>query len=452
MDSVPIRNLPPKPRSIAETGLSLSFLADLALKTMYARGLLLGHEIADSLKLPFADIVDQALDSLRRQRLIEVGGSASVGASSYRFVISRAGRVRARELMDVNQYVGPAPVTLDAYNAMVKAQSLAGQAITQDELKRVLSHLVLSDAVIHQLGPAINSGRSLFLFGNTGNGKTSIGLAIGTMLPGAIWIPYAVSVDGQIIKVFDALHHRAISEATDGDDSTPGRKGLLSHLAGEKTDDDDSTAGIRKGERYDRRWVRIHRPLIVSGGELTLKNLDLVFDPTMKYYEAPQQMKANGGVFLVDDLGRQSVSPRELLNRWIVPLEKRVDYLTLAMGNKIDVPLDVLIVFATNLDPEELVDEAILRRLRNKIHIPDPTSEEFREIFMREAANRAIPYCEEGLQHIVMEYYTKPQRKPRGVHPRDILDELVDIARFRGVPPTLSKELIDLACQSYFLE
>jgi hypothetical protein len=251
------------------------------------------------------------------------------------------------------------------------------------------------------------------------------------LLPGTILIPFAVTVDGHIVKIFDALHHESIPE---------------------KTSDDDPGLGIRKGERYDRRWMLIRRPLIAVGGELMLENLDLVFDPTTKYYEAPYQMKANGGVFLVDDFGRQQVRPRDLLNRWIVPLEKRVDYLTLATGHKIDVPFDALIIFSTNLNPEELVDEAFLRRIRYKIHIVDPTWEEYREIFMREAARKSIPYSEEGLRYIVMEYYVKPKRKPRAVHPRDILDELVDIARFRGLPPALSKDLVDLACQTYFLK
>ncbi len=426
-----LRNLPPEPRSVEETGVNLSFLADLTLKTMYTRGFLKGHEIADALRLPFANVVDSVLDYLRREHLTEVKGSSGFGESSYQYVISESGRARARELMDQNQYVGPAPVKLDAYNKQALAQSMTGQMLKLDELKRALAHLVLSDTFINQLGPAINSGKSIFLFGNAGNGKTAIAEAIGNLLPGAIFIPYAVSVDGHIIRVFDALHHQPIPE---------------------KTEDDDTAPGLRQGERYDRRWVLIHRPMIAVGGELVLENLDLVFDATMKYYEAPFQMKANGGVFLVDDFGRQQVRPRELLNRWIVPLEKRVDYLTLATGHKIDVPFDALIVFSTNLNPDELVDEAFLRRIRYKIHVADPTWEEYREIFMRVAAKNGIPYSDDGLKYIVMEHYIKPKRKPRAVHPRDMLDELADIARFRGIPPTLTKELIDLACQAYFLK
>ncbi len=425
------RNLPPEPKTVEETGLNLSFLADLALKTMYTRGFLMGHEIADSMKLPFANVVDKVLDYLRREHLTEVKGSGGFGESSYQYVISDEGRSRARELMDQNQYVGPAPVRLDAYTKMVQAQSLAAQTITLELLKRALAHLVVNETIINQLGPAINSGKSLFLFGNAGNGKTAIAEAVGNLLPGAIFIPYAVSVDSHVIRIFDALHHHAVPD---------------------KTDDRDPAPGLKKGERYDKRWAYIHRPMITVGGELALENLDLVYDPISKFYQAPYQMKANGGIFLLDDFGRQQASPRDLLNRWIVPLEKRVDFLTLTTGHKIDVPFDAMIIFSTNLNPDQLVDEAFLRRIRYKINISDPTWEEFREIFIRAAAQKGIAYTEEGLRYLVMEYYVKPKRKPRAVHPRDILDELVDIARFRSLVPTLSKELLDLACQTYFLK
>lgn len=431
MDSTTLQNLPPEPRSVEETGLSLAFLADLVLRTMYTRGFLMGHEIADSVKLPFGNVVDRVLDYLRREHMTEVKGSSGFGESSYQYVITEEGRARARELMDQNQYVGAAPVRLEAYTAMVLANSKGDQTVTQESMQQALAHLVLNQSVLNQLGPAVNSGKSIFLFGNAGNGKTAIAEAIGEMMPGAIFIPYAVSIDGHVIKVYDALHHRVIPENPDG----------------------DATAlGLRKGERYDRRWLLIHRPMIGVGGELMLENLDLVYDPTTKYYEAPYQMKANGGMFLIDDFGRQQVRPRELLNRWIVPLEKRVDYLTLATGRKIDVPFDAMIVFSTNLNPDELVDEAFLRRIRYKIHVPDPTWEEFREIFMRAAEKAGVPYTDEALRFVVTEFYVKPKRKPRAVHPRDIVEELVDIARFRGVKPELTNELLTLACQGYFLK
>ncbi len=420
------RFIPPEPRTLEETGLTPDFLADLVLKTMYTRGFLMGHEIADAVKLPFANVVDRALDYLRREHLTEVRGSSGVGESSYQYVISDEGRGRARELMDQSQYVGPAPVRLDAYTRAVLTQSLAGQTITLDTMKRALAHLVLHDNMLDQLGPAVNSGKSLFLFGHPGNGKTAIAEAIGAMLPGTIFIPYAVGVDASVIKVFDSLHHKVIA--------------------------DESAAGLPKGERYDRRWTLIRRPMIGVGGELALENLDLSYDPLMKFYEAPFQMKANGGVFLIDDFGRQQVQPRDLLNRWIVPLEKRVDYLALVTGRKIDVPFDALILFSTNLAPDQLVDEAFLRRIRYKINIGDPSWEDYREIFKRIVAKRNIAYSEDTLRYIVMEYYIKPKRKPRAVHPRDLMEELVDIARFRGVKPEMSKELIDASCRAYFLK
>lgn len=324
---------------------------------------------------------------------------------------------------------------LEAYSKMVRAQSIAGLVITNRVLRQALSHLVLDDALINQLGPAINSGKAVFLFGNTGNGKTTIGEAIGEALPGAIWIPHVVCVDDQIIRVFDARHHRPV----EGEKEPERRSGALRYLSS-------------PNERFDQRWVLIRRPLIAVGGELTLKNLDLIYDPVLRFYEAPYQMKANGGVFLVDDLGRQRMRPRSLLNRWIVPPEKRVDYMTLGGGQKIDVPFDTRVILATNLQPHDLADEAFSRRIRYKIHVADPTWDEFREIFKREAARLNIPYSEECLRYLIAEYYTKPRRHPRGVHPRDLLDGLVHLARFRGVAPRMTKEMVDLACQPYFLK
>jgi predicted ATPase with chaperone activity len=424
------RFLPPEPRSVEETGLSTAFLSNLALKVLYGRGFVSGSEIAEAIKLPFPNVVDRVLDYLRREHLAEIKGSSAsgFGESSYQYGITEQGRGRARELMADNSYAGPAPVQLDVYNNAVGVQSFAGQRISRDRMRDALKHLVINESMMGQIGPAVNSGKAIFLFGSPGNGKTALAEAIGAMMPGSIFVPYAITTEGHVIKVYDALNHRPFR------------------------DEDAALLPPKRAERYDRRWVLIERPAIQTGGELVLESLDLVYDPTNKYYEAPYQMKANGGLFLIDDFGRQQVRPRDLLNRWIMPLEKRVDFLTLVTGRKIEVPFDSLIVFSTNLSPSELVDEAFLRRIRYKIEVEDPTWEQYREIFTRVCQSRGIEYREDGLRYLINEYYVKPKRPPRSVHPRDIVEELLDIARYRGVPAVLSPELLDQACKSYFLK
>ena len=426
--------IPIAPRSIEETGLSVGFLSDLVLKVLYFEGYISGHEVAEAIKLPFKNITDRILEFLKRDRLIEVKGSTggAYAESAYEYVITGKGVERAREIMDRGQYAGPAPVSLQSYKNAIRKQALEDVTIGPDDVRQALSHLVLSDAVLNQIGPAINSGRSIFLFGDPGNGKTSIAEAIGFMiLQGEMYIPYAVEVNGQVIQVFDIINHKlAPSEP-----SSPLRMGKMS-----------------ESPRLDRRWVRIRRPVITAGGELTLESLDLSWDNVRKYYEAPLQMKANGGMLLIDDFGRQQVHPHDLLNRWIVPLEKRFDYLTLQTGNAIEIPFEMLIIFATNLEPQDLVDEAFLRRIRHKIQVQDPTFDEYREIFRQVARSKNIPYDEQALAYLLQEYYVKPNRPLRSCHPRDILDQLTDIARFEGIPPRLTKELIDRACSGYFVD
>jgi len=413
---------PPMPRSIKETGLGLGFLADLAIKIMYFEGYISGYEIAETMKLPYAGVVDEVLEFLKREQFCEVKGAGGLGESGYQYVISAKGSEKAREVLDRGQYVGPAPVPLKAYTEAFRKQPLQNVTIHQRVMRQALSHLVLNERIFSQLGPAVNSGRSIFLYGPPGNGKTTIAEAIGLMIfKDSIYIPYAVEVDGQIIKVFDRVNHRLAE-------------------------------GSKKGEKIDKRWVRIHRPFIVTGGELTLESLDLVYDSSSKFYEAPFQMRANGGMFLIDDFGRQLVRPRDLLNRWIVPLEKRVDFLTLHTGGKIEVPFDVLIVFSTNLAPTDLVDEAFLRRIRHKIEISDPSFEEYREIFRRVCAHKGVPYDDKALAYLLQEHYIKPKRPLRACHPRDLIDQLIDIARYQNRPPVLARDLIDKACEAYFVE
>ena len=419
---------PPMPKSIGETGLTLGFLADLAIKIMYFEGYISGYEIADTMKLPYTGVVDEVLEFLKREQFCEVKGAGGLGESAYQYVISLKGSEKAREVLDRGQYVGPAPVPLEAYTDAFRKQPLQNVAIHQRVVRQALSHLVLNERIFNQLGPAVNSGRSVFLYGPPGNGKTVIAESIGMMIfRDDIYVPYALEVDGQMIKVFDSINHRPVEE-------------------------NRGASSSKKGNKTDRRWVKIHRPFIVTGGELTLEGLDLVYNSLSKYYEAPFQMRANGGMLLIDDFGRQQVRPRELLNRWIVPLEKRVDFLTLHTGRKIEIPFDVLIAFATNLAPTDLVDEAFLRRIRHKIEIRDPSFEEYREIFQRVCVQKGVPYEEKALAYLLQEHYIKPKRPVRACHPRDIMDQLIDIARYQNRPPVLTKDLIDQACEAYFVE
>jgi predicted ATPase with chaperone activity len=414
--------IPPTPTSIKETGLALGFLTDLALKIMYFEGNLSGYELAERMKLPFPGVVDQALDFLKREQLCEVKGAGGFAEAAYQYAISEKGRAMGREALDRSQYAGPAPVTLEAYTEGIRRQPLDKVVVHQRTMRQALAHLVINEDTFARLGPAVNSGRSIFLFGHPGNGKTVIAEGIGRMmLSDAIYIPYAIEVGGQVVSVFDSVNH---IEADSPSES----------------------------QSHDPRWVYVRRPVIATGGELTLETLDLVYDETNKYYEAPFQMKANGGMLLIDDFGRQQARPRDLLNRWIVPLEKRVDYLTLHTGRKIEIPFDVLIIFSTNLAPRDLVDEAFLRRIRHKIEIKDPSWDEYRQIFHRVCEAKDIPYDDRGLAYLIQEHYLKLGRPVRACHPRDIVDQLADIARYLNVPATLSQDLIDWACEAYFVE
>ncbi|HUS71178.1 MAG TPA: ATP-binding protein [Anaerolineae bacterium] len=415
-----------EPRSIEETGMSRGFLSDLALKTIYSVGELSGQDIAEQLRLPFSGVVEEALTFLKREQLVSITGSKGFDERAFRYSIASAGIERVREALNRSQYVGPAPVTLEAYQKVMRSQTIGDVVVSRDQVQNALSHLVVNSKMLMKIGPAVNSGRSIFLFGPPGDGKTVIAKAMASMLGGEIVIPYAVEVDGHIIKVFDELNHQAV--------------------------EDLEASSRSEGGRRDRRWIPIQRPIVVTGGELTLESLDLVYDDTSKFYEAPFQMKANGGMFLIDDFGRQQVRPRDLLNRWIVPLETRVDFLTLHTGKKVEIPFDQLIVFSTNIDPKALVDEAFLRRIRHKIEVGNPSEREFYEIFKRVAAERNVPFDQDGFMYLMREYYLKLKRELRAVHPRDIVDQIIDIAHYRGLEPALTEELIDQACSSYFVE
>jgi len=415
--------LPPRPRTTADTGIPPAFISDMVLKYLHFSTQLAAYDIAARLRLDY-ECIHQVIQALANGSYIQSIGQAPRPQrhldsleEGLAYMITDSGRERAREILERNQYMGPAPVPLAEYNRAVRSQALPEHFATREGLRATLQELIISDETLELLGPAFNSRSSVFLYGHPGNGKSSIARAAQLLLGGGVFMPYAVIVDDQVIRVFDPGHHEpfgpAIAEA-------------------------------------DQRWVRCRRPFVQVGGELDLGMLDLTWHEGFKFYEAGLQMKANCGIFLVDDFGRQDVSPRKLLNRFIVPLEEGTDYLNMAaVGKKIEVPFGMMIFFSTNLEPSELVDEAFLRRIRYKINIPDPSAEEFKEIFVREAEKFGMAGGEASAYYILGKYYKS--RTPRGVHPRDILAHVREIAAYLGQPPSLSKELLDRACQTYFL-
>lgn len=419
---------PSPPATLGETGLRRELVVELVMKTVYFAGECTGQEVARTLKLSHS-LLEDVFAYLRGERFVEVRGLDGHGKTGFRYQMTDAGRGRTRELLERSQYVGPAPVSLEEYTRWVKVQSVLEAESDPGFLRQALSHLVVSDTLLDALGPAVLSGRSIFLYGPAGNGKTVVAEGIAAALKGAVFVPHAIEVDGQIIKVFDRSHHQPIE---------------LKRAADEEW---------RRAEApYDPRWVLTKRPVVITGGELTLPILDLQFNAIARYYEAPFQVKANGGVFLIDDFGRQLVKPHDLLNRWIVPLEKREDYLTLHTGKKFAVPFDSLVVFSTNLNPWELVDEAFLRRIRYKIPMENPTRDQYELLFQRMCQAREIEHRPGAVEFIYQEYYGRRGFLPRFCHPRDLVELVSDILRYEGAGASLYHKAVVQACERYFLQ
>jgi hypothetical protein len=416
---------PPLPATLEATGLPYDIVEQLLLKTLYSAEAT-GHLISERLHLSYS-IVEPLIERARAERLIEVRGAVGTGSAGYRYALSDLGRDRARQFLEVNHYVGPAPVPLTAYVAEMRALAAARGYIEREKLRRGFVNLIVNDAVLDRLGPAVNSGKAVFLYGPPGNGKSVLAEGMGRTLGGDMYVPYAIDVDGQVISVFDPINHESL-------------------------DDENAPSSVVKSMSRDRRWVRIKRPVVIVGGELTLDMLDLTFNPISKFYEAPLQLKANGGVLLVDDFGRQRMRPDELLNRWIVPLEGRVDYLTLHTGKKFQIPFDVLAVFATNLDPQSLADEAFLRRIPYKIPILDPNIEQFSRIFELNCRLRHLKFHRVMVAYLQRRHYGPSGRPMRACHPRDLLEQVVALCRYRGIEPAITRELLDRACQAYFVD
>ena len=451
---------PTPPESLEEAGLAEELVAGLALKALYVRGAALGSELFDLLALPMA-LVDEMLRQLQELRLVEVHATKGPRRGEYVFKLTGDGRKRALEELEVSRYVGPAPVPFEDFRRWVELQAIERRRITEPELQRVLDGIVLPGAMAELLGPAINSGRSLFLYGGPGNGKTLLAERISRVFGDRYFVPYSVLVDGSVMIVYDPVLHgletrgpgtepspSAIEAAPPSPDGAhapaeaPGSPAPPADLRGEI---------LRSLPEHDRRYAEARRPVVVTGGELTLEQLDLQWDPSGRMYQAPPQLKAAGGVLVVDDLGRQRVPVRDLLNRWVVPLEHRCDYLTLRSGRKIVVPFDCFVIFSTNLEPRSLADEAFLRRIHYKIEVPAPDREEYGRIFRSCCEERDIAFDAGALEYLFEEFYADGAIEPRRCHPRDLLDHLRDLAGYRGEAPRLTNELLEAACRSYFL-
>jgi len=395
-------------------GIRRSLVEDLALKILYLQGELLLVELADQMRLSFA-VVEEVFERLRRAQLVEVKGMTG---GIHRIATTSQGKERAIELLSLSQYAGPAPVSLEEYVSRVRVQSVRDVEIHEADLERAFRHMVIRPEILGQLGTAIVSGRSIFLHGPTGTGKSAIAGTLPKIYHDQVWLPHAVEVDGQIITVFDPHVHELGDESGSND--------------------------------TDRRWVRCRRPRIVAGGELTMEMLDLQFNSVTKFYAAPLQMKANNGVLVIDDFGRERIRPEELLNRWIVPLDRRIDFLTLAGGKKFEVPFDLFVVFATNLDPLKLADEAFLRRIQTKVKMDYVSPQEFHEIFSRLCAEVGLAYDPAAVEDLIT--VLAEMRQPlRPCYPRDMVQQILWAARYQGRPPQLDSASLAQACRNYFV-
>jgi hypothetical protein len=420
-----LRSSPPAPRSIEESGLGLPTLLNLVAKAIYAGGEM-PSGIGGVLKLP-QRVVQSVLDEAKERRLIDVLGSTGVQASSeMRYGLTERGRQWAADAFEQNQYLGPAPVPLAFLVERIQRQRITNERVDGLAVVDAFRNMIVSERFIHQIGPAINSGRSILLYGPPGNGKTSIAERVGSIFSDTIHIPYSFEVEGQIIKVYDPSIHQRVDRTNDGPRAT-----------------------LRRPD-FDLRWVPCRRPFIVTGGELTLEMLDLSFNALAKFYEAPLHIKALGGIFAIDDFGRQLVSPEALLNRWIVPLENRVEYLKLHTGKSFSLPFDELVVFSTNLAPRDLMDPAFLRRIPYKLEIGGPTPEEYREIFKLVAKAYEMEAADATIDYVIRHLSIDNDFPLASYQPRFLIDQVRAACKFEGIAPYFRPDLVATALGNLF--
>lgn len=425
--------VPPAPRNVEETGLSMPFIVDMVLRTIYNRGKSTGAEIAGVLRIPFP-VLTNVFNAMRKQNLIDMTGqrAGGLGDAAFEYEIKPPkGTAAVEDALKKTEYFGPAPVPFLDYVESIKLQTVKNMVVTRRNIKQAFSDLIITDTVFNEIGPAINSAQSIFFFGFPGNGKTSVAERITRLMGTAMYIPYAIEASGVIIKMYDPIVHYPADDAP--------------------IEMSANLQAVMKEQTADGRFVRIRRPTIVVGGELTMEMLGLKYNEFGKFYEAPVHMKANGGIFMIDDFGRQQVRPMDLLNRWIVPLEKKYDYLTTVTGIKIEIPFDQLLIFSTNLDPAQLADEAFLRRIKFKIEIRDPDEAQFRKIWQLVCRGRGIKYDDRAIDYLIDKFY-KPFNRPfRMCQPRDLLDQMINIAKYHMEKPTMNPDLIDAGCATYFI-
>ena len=419
--------VPPPPESLADTGISISLIEQLILKLLYFRGEVLGRDLASLVGLQYS-LIDELLETLKRQHHVGIKKSLGMGNSSGIFTLTESGRNLTREYLENNQYAGTVPVPLQQYAEVVRQQRLAENWLTPDSLKKAFKHLVVEQDILARIGPAVNSNKSFLIYGQPGNGKTALAESLFRVETAPIYMPYAIESQGNIIQLYDPIYHQKID------------------------DTESESVTLDRDHGYDRRWFKCRRPFIITGGELGLDMLDLSFNKVSKVYDAPFQLKANNGIYLIDDFGRQKASPAEILNRWIVPMERHVDYLSFQAGGKMTVPFEAFLIFSTNLRPDQLGDEAFLRRIQYKMFLRSPGRAEFVEIFERFAESRLLTHEPGVIEGFVEKHYVKGGKRYRRCHPRDVISHAIDLIHFEARPKKLTEDVLDRAFDSCFTD